>query len=152
MDAVTRTDLDVGPTRDSSHWRNYVTRRTLLIAVLSGYWITIFIGTHVPSIPQSLADQGDKSLHFVAYCGLAVVLLVWCARLRPLSVGTVAVLWLVIAGYGVFDEVTQLLVGRDCELGDWIADIIGAASGLLITWPIASRIFRERWSRSTDTV
>lgn len=149
MAAVTTTDSDGATiTRGSLLRRWFPTRRTLLFAVLSGYWIFIFIGTHLPTIPQGLADQGDKTLHFCAYGGLAVVLLIWRARLRPLSFGTVAILWLLIAGYGIFDEITQPLVGRDCELGDWIADIVGAAIGLAVAWPIAATIFRRRWSKS----
>ena len=31
---------------------------------------------------------------------------------------------------GVVDEVLQTFVGRDCELGDWVADVIGASIGL----------------------
>jgi VanZ family protein len=34
---------------------------------------------------------------------------------------------LILALYGAFDEQTQKLVGRHCDLRDWFADMAGAA-------------------------
>ena len=34
-----------------------------------------------------------------------------------------------LAVVGAFDEITQPLVGRDCELLDWCADVVGAVVG-----------------------
>jgi len=38
---------------------------------------------------------------------------------------------LACAVYGVLDEVTQIPVGRSCDLYDWFADVIGIAVGIL---------------------
>ncbi len=114
--------------------------RLILACALVTYWLAMFFGTHLPRIPRSLAEQSDKLLHFVAYGGLAVLLLGWRASRRVPTLQTVVMLWVLIAVYGLFDETTQPLVGRHCDFGDWIADIIGAAIGLAVTWPVTLRV------------
>ncbi len=120
-------------------WR--ITARMALVALLSAYWLSMFLGTHMDRVPKSLAEQSDKVLHLGGYCGLAVLLLVWRISRGPASFRTVALIWLLIASYGALDEITQPLSGRQCEFADWIADLIGAALGLAVTWPLASRLF-----------
>jgi VanZ family protein len=75
-------------------------------------------------------ETTDKLLHFSAYAGLAfLVALNWWLR-RPFGwrQGLVAVA--LVAVYGMVDELTQIPVGRDCELFDWVADLAGSASGV----------------------
>ena len=121
--------------------RRRITARMALVVLLSAYWLSMFLGTHMARVPKSLAGQGDKVLHLSAYAGLAVLLLAWRISRGPATFRTVALIWLMIAGYGAFDEITQPLVGRHCDFTDWIADLIGAAVGLAVTWPVASRLF-----------
>lgn len=121
--------------------RRRITARTALVALLSAYWLSMFLGTHIARVPVSMAEQGDKLLHLGGYGGLAVLLLAWRISRGPASFRTVALIWLLIAGYGAFDEITQPLVGRNCDFADWIADLIGTALGLAVTWPVASRFF-----------
>ena len=121
--------------------RRRITARMALVALLSAYWLSMFLGTHIARIPKSLADQSDKVLHLGGYCGLAVLLLTWRISRGQASFRTVALIWLLIGGYGAFDEITQPLVGRQCDFADWITDLIGAALGLAVTWPVASRLF-----------
>lgn len=121
--------------------RGRLAARMALAALLAAYWLSMFLGTHIHRVPQGLAGYGDKTLHLCAYGGLAVLLLAWRISRGPVAFRTVAVFWLLIAGYGAFDELTQLLVGRQCEFADWIADLSGAALGLVVTWPLASRFF-----------
>lgn len=112
----------------------------------------MFFGTHLPRIPRSLAEQSDKLLHFVAYGGLAVLLLGWRASRRVPTLQTVVMLWVLIAVYGLFDETTQPLVGRHCDFWDWIADIIGSAIGLAITWPVTLRVIARLRARHPAAV
>lgn len=131
-------------------WRWPSVIRLVLVCALVTYWLAMFFGTHLPRLPKSLAEQSDKVLHFVAYGGLAVLLLGWRASRRVPTLQTVVMLWVLIAVYGLFDEVTQPLVGRHCDFGDWIADITGAGLGLVVTWPIVVRVIaRLRAARST---
>ena len=104
--------------------------RRLTIAVLASYWLLLFLGTHYPKAPQFGSDTADKFLHFGAYAGLGFLLCACRAatgRLRWLHViGMIGLL----AVYGAVDEVSQTVVGRDCELGDWYADVAGATVGI----------------------
>ncbi len=84
----------------------------------------------------------DKFLHFMGFCAIGVVTIwriVGPAQRVSLAVlaGWLAFLW----AYAAFDEITQQLVGRDCELGDWMADAMGAIVGIGIC--IMSAWFRR---------
>lgn len=135
----------------SSHDRSHRSNRGLptivrigLVAVLVIYWSSMFFGTHLPQMPQSLAGHSDKLLHFCAYGGLAVLLLSWRITRGRVSMRQLLVLWLMIGAYGIFDEVTQPLVGRDSDVKDWLADLTGAAIGLAVTWPVATWLLAPR--------
>lgn len=101
--------------------------------LLAMYWLAMFIGTHV-----KLADSvdifqiRDKVVHFAAYAGLAFLAAAF-QRSRKGEVGwlDLAAIWLLAAGYGLFDEITQTYVGRTCDPLDWLADLAGAATGLI---------------------
>ena len=109
-------------------------RGVLIVAFI--YWAAVFIGTHLPSdsIPQTTSD---KTLHFVAYCGLAI-LVSWAALLRfgpPWSVP--ARVLGVLALYAAFDEWTQTFVaGRDGDVRDWLADIGGSLVGVGMVYAV----------------
>lgn len=136
--------INVGVTTPSSKGGRSATSKLVtairigLIAALAIYWSTMFFGTHLPAMPQSLAGQSDKVLHCGAYFGLATLLLTWRISRGPVSFRDIVLIWLMIGLYGIFDEVTQPLVGRHADYEDWLADLTGAAIGLGITWPIAS--------------
>ncbi len=119
--------------------------RRALLAILVIYWISMYVGTHVPTLPSVIADHADKLIHCCAYGGLAFLLILAIGSRRSITFRQLVFVWLFVAGYGVFDEVTQPLVGRHADLVDWVADIFGAAIGLLIGWPIAAR--GELWLR-----
>ncbi len=109
---------------------------TLIVsAMLVIYWVALFYGTHVKIPPGMLPRNSDKIVHFSAYAGLGVLLMTLRATRGPFPWFSVIARWFVLAGYGVFDELTQLLVARDAEVYDWIADSVGAALGLgLVTF------------------
>jgi VanZ family protein len=98
------------------------------------FWLALFIATHIPTPPDLLPPNGgDKLAHFGAYLVLALLL----ATAWELAGGVrtrrhLIFAWFAVLGYAVFDEVTQTLVGRDCEFWDWLADASGAAIGLLL--------------------
>jgi len=119
-------------------------RQKLVLTVLLLYWPAIFIGTHIPQIPQWVGQIviSDKVVHFVAYLFLSFLL--WLAvnpdkkvhwRKPAVWVILFAVVW-----YGVIDEWLQMYVGRDADVHDFFADLAGAVTGLLILtfvnfWP-----------------
>lgn len=122
-------------------------RRWLSVLVL-GYFMALFVGTHIPRVPQGLTPGlSDKHLHFLAYGGLAFLIAARRSCSRRMTWRHYAILWLIIAAYGALDELLQIPVGRDAEVADWLMDIAGAAAGLLacefLTRWVSSRSFAK---------
>jgi VanZ family protein len=106
--------------------------KTWALALLVVYWLALFVGTHMPRGPQELLPKNvsDKLLHFTAYGGLAFLLCLNGSLRRPLGWRQFAIVLALLAGFGAFDEITQIPVGRDCDILDWIADVTGATLGI----------------------
>jgi VanZ family protein len=104
----------------------------LWLALFAAYLLALFTGTHLPPEVGSLpGDQSDKLLHFAAYAGLAWLLgMAWESSTGRLNGRHLWFAWLAITGFAAVDEVTQLLVHRDADPLDWLADAAGAAVGL----------------------
>jgi len=113
-------------------WRPDFRNANLWQLVLAGYWIALFLGTHLPSEVSSLPGQPvDKVSHFVGFAGLAILLATtWQTAAGKLSRNHLWVVWIVTALYGALDEWTQSFVGRETSAGDWLADVLGAGIGL----------------------
>ena len=99
------------------------------------YLTALVTGTHLPH-PEKLIpiESNDKLLHFGAYFGLAFLMATRLQSLRPVTWRAMLVIWSLAAFTGIVDELTQMLPGinRHCEFNDWLADIAGAACGLLL--------------------
>lgn len=120
--------------------------RRILWTLTVTYWVALFTLTHVPPAHLPQGPGGDKAMHFLAYFALAFLVgstfyLAFPARVRlmPLAVIVLA------AGYGAFDELTQPLVGRFAEWGDWYADCAGAAAAAAVLF-VLQRLFPPRAS------
>lgn len=100
-------------------------RRGLLIVI----WVLLATLTHIP-VPQVVQEMrvSDKLMHLVAYFPLGFLLSQ--SRVRGVSSGKACLL--VIAVYGLLDELLQIPVGRTASVFDWIADVIGAATGIVV--------------------
>ena len=102
--------------------------------------VVIYMGAifYVSSIPEPPIPVGtDKPLHWLAYLGLAVVVVRALAGGLPRRIGAgVAVAALLITiGYGATDEVHQLFVpGRSGDVNDLMADAGGALAGTIACW------------------
>lgn len=119
-------------------------RQKLTIILLLVYWLGIFTLTHIP-IPQLVYKAGvsDKGLHFLAY--FILVFLLWFAVSPDKKVNwRRATAWwvlLVVVWYGVADEVLQGFVGRSCDVMDFLWDLAGTLTGLILFsfltfWPV----------------
>jgi len=110
-------------------------RQKLTIIPLLLYWPAIFVLGHI-SIPRLVYEAGvsDKSLHLLAY--LVLVFLLWFAINPDRKVnwrrGTVWWVLLVVGLYGLVDELLQHLVGRTCDIADFLANLAGAFGGLVL--------------------
>ena len=99
------------------------------------YLTALVTGTHLPHPEDLISIEGnDKWLHFGAYFGLAFLLATWRQTSRPVTRRALLAIWSFAAFTGVVDELTQMLPGinRQCEFADWLADIVGAACGLVV--------------------
>jgi VanZ family protein len=101
----------------------------LAILCLALYWIAIFTGTHLPSVMDFSPNIHDKSKHFLAFFGLAILLCyVTNSRNYVKRFGVIAMTCLI---YAAVDEITQAFVpGRVPDFQDFVADAVGVASGI----------------------
>ncbi len=103
------------------------------LALLVIYWLCMFVGTHIPQHDLIVPEQiSDKLVHAVAYAGLTVLLLLNLFLRTSLRWYHGLIVVLTVAAVGIFDELTQIPVGREFDLVDWAADMIGALTGLAI--------------------
>ena len=110
-------------------------RAALMVRVLSiAVIISMFLGTHIPPPfgPQEISHM-DKVLHFSAYLLLTTCLLAsWELASGTLQPTHYFMVWLVVILYGLFDEITQIPFGRQCDGLDWLADVAGTVTGLIL--------------------
>lgn len=121
----------------------------IALAILLLYWLAIFTTTHLPQFSQQGQGHLDKVYHFCAYGGLSfLVCLAWNAR-RRLRLRHFVVVLLVLAAYGAFDELSQIPVGRSCDIDDWYADMLGALAGI-VAFGVLRRMLEKSPSRSAQ--
>ena len=110
-------------------------KKIIMTILLTGYWIAIFILTHIP-IPQIIykANVSDKTLHFVAY--LIFTFLLWAAISpdKKINWRKLTIWWVipVLIAYGAIDEWLQQYVNRSTDLTDFFANMKGVAAGLIL--------------------
>lgn len=100
--------------------------------VIGGYWLAMFVATHIPSKVVPDLHVTDKVEHFAAYGLLAMLMggyawarrwCLWRSAIWPIVIGAI---------YGAVDELTQPYFNRACDIRDWRADVIGAVLGTAI--------------------
>ncbi|HEX5471275.1 MAG TPA: VanZ family protein [Lacipirellulaceae bacterium] len=115
---------------------NFAAYAKLCQLALVCYFAVLFVGTHLPPnshlLPRSI-EHFDKVCHFTGYTILAGLIATTCQMAAgKLALRHLCWIWLGVAIVAAIDEVTQIPVGRDCDIWDWIADILGAVTGLLL--------------------
>lgn len=110
-------------------------QRSRLWVPVAIYMAAIF---YVSSLSQPpIPANTDKPLHWLAYGGLAVLVVRALAGGIPrrISAGVAGAAILITVGYGVTDEVHQLFVpGRSADVFDLVADAAGAVAGTAACW------------------
>ena len=113
------------------------------------YWLALTVGTHLPRVPQVIvfSHGWDKLWHFLAFAGLAyLACIAWTMQPHSaLKLPQFGIVLLAFSLYGALDEITQIPVGRTCELADWWADVFGTLTGVLLfiaTSAVGRRIVR----------
>ena len=128
-----------------------IAARARTLAVV--YFLVLFAGTHTPlENVEVVVTTSDKWLHFGGYAVLTVLVLAgWELTIGTLQPKHYFAVWLAGVLYGVFDEVSQTPVGRTCDMNDWIADVAGVVTGLLVFRLGRSVLHRAiAWTTSTS--
>lgn len=100
--------------------------------VLILYWVLLFTGTHLPTLPKMPASVNDKTLHLGAFFGLTI-LLCWVVQTRRKVWKKFAWVAMVAISYAAFDEITQSFVrGRITDVKDFAADTLGVVLAILV--------------------
>ena len=127
-------------------------RRTLGLWLPVALWAAaIFILSSFPALPEPPGLSGlDKPEHYIAYAGMSILVFravhgIW----NRWSLATVALVTVIASAfYGATDEVHQIFVPpRCCEFLDWVADMLGAISGVIIA-SITVMLLRRRNSNN----
>ncbi|MDX1963329.1 MAG: VanZ family protein [Pirellulales bacterium] len=122
----------------------FTTARLLMTVsgiILGLYVLTQFVLTHI-ALPASLGSSWnlpldeDKVLHFLAYGGLGLIAGAWWSWGRMPTLAQFLALGGILIAYAALDEITQIPVGRHADVVDWLFDVAGIISGLLVVWLI----------------
>ena len=91
----------------------------------------LFLLSELEGTSALLPAGVDKVVHGGLYSILGLSL-AW-GRARTGFAGSTVLLLIIGAGYGALDEWHQSFVpGRDANLGDWMADVVGVMLGLML--------------------
>lgn len=133
-----RGSLEVSIASPFRFWR-------LVLALL--VTAAVFVLTHLPPeyVPKDLALQGrDKLIHAGAYALITLSFLLAVDRRARWRLPILLVLG--IAAVGGVDELTQPYVGRACDPGDFVADLVGIGIAGVIVLSIGQGIRVRRRS------
>ena len=125
-------------------------------AILALYCLGMVLATHLPDIDAYAPDRVrqlryfDKVVHLSLYLGWAL-LWAWVLSARGTGIGRRALVLLFAGGalWGMLDEMTQVFVRRQPDIGDWACDLLGLALALAII-VLHSRRVRGRRATSPE--
>lgn len=116
----------------------------LLCWAIAILWLSSLTPRELPDSAFLLWDKLNHLLAFAVGGWLAATALRVTRPTMPVA-GALAAAVVLIAAFGVLDETVQTLTpGRSGgNLGDWVADVIGAVLGSLLSVPTYRRICRD---------
>jgi hypothetical protein len=122
--------------------------RSLLVLLKSIFWITIiftFVEAIVPPEHALRIFAWDKAEHFSAFYALTILALFAFPARSWIVIG------LALAALGGMIELIQALplVGRDCDIRDWAADLIAISAALL---PLTAFRWRDSHRQNSGKV
>ncbi|GAA4457554.1 VanZ family protein [Novipirellula rosea] len=111
-----------------------ITKKTILgfrlaIFALAGYWLLIFVLTHIPSAMIKPPKISDKLMHFTAFGGLGMLMCYVTTSDR--LVRRFSMIAIIGMSYAAIDEYTQGFVrGRSPDPMDFVADTAGILTAI----------------------
>ncbi|HVX13388.1 MAG TPA: VanZ family protein [Pirellulales bacterium] len=149
------TDNDLAAAASAHHKRR-------AIGWLVGFWLLLVSLTHVPSPFPKVGepDHFDKVVHFSLYGTLGLLALHALTVRAANSAAMVRCvgIFAAVTAFGLFDEATQPLTGRDFDWFDWLADGVGVLAGIALyeavrrrrTLHATSKLSNKRWASETE--
>ena len=115
----------------------------IAIVALAGYWLLLFIATHIPPNPvMSYVRLNDKLVHACAFSGLAF-LVAWAVPTNKSKLNqNIAIAAMISVVYAGIDELLQIPVGRTADWLDFAADCAGICIGLTVYWIARALVLR----------
>ena len=113
-----------------------ITKKTILgirlaMFALAGYWLVIFLLTHVPSSMIKPPKISDKLMHFLAFGGLGMLMCYVTTSDR--LVRRFSIIAIIGMSYAAIDEYTQGFVrGRSPDVMDFVADTAGILAAIAV--------------------
>ncbi len=111
-------------------------KKRIIYIPLTIYWIILLTLTTLPGNELPKTGVNDKIEHFSAYFilgGLLSLTLLFQNKYNKLKKHFAIFTGLIVALYAGLDEIHQLFVpGRDCDILDWTADMVGTSLGILL--------------------
>ncbi|WP_442510983.1 VanZ family protein [Novipirellula sp. SH528] len=113
-----------------------ITKKTILgirlaMFALAGYWLVIFVLTHVPSSMIKAPKISDKLMHFLAFGGLGMLMCYVTTSDR--LVRRFSIIAIIGMSYAAIDEYTQGFVrGRSPDPMDFVADTAGILAAIAV--------------------
>lgn len=110
------------------------------IVLLGIYWLSIFVGTHLPAVVDFSPNVNDKLKHISAFFGLATLLcyVTNSQQLVKRFAGIIAICLI----YAAIDETTQMFIpGRTADPYDFLADGLGVC--LAVTCYVSLKVVVE---------
>jgi VanZ family protein len=97
--------------------------------------VLIEVLTSLPRTPPLGDLPGtDKAGHIGMYAVFSYLTCRAASDWRP-TVGVIAAVCAALAVWGALDEWHQVLIaGRSAEVADWLADVAGVGTGVLVRW------------------
>lgn len=107
------------------------------------YWLAVTIANILPINTFEKYQLNDKLEHYLVYLVLTLFIFFSCVlqkRIAILRTHPFVSAFLFIAFYGMLNELIQLYVpGRFCDVKDWLADVAGALTGIVLLFPFFSK-------------
>ena len=100
------------------------------------FWLSSMSNPPIPDIFKF--PHSDKLLHALAFSAVgAAAALGTAIRKHALSISTFLEAWILTGFYGFIDEIHQRFTpSRSSDVADWLADVIGAAIGILLFFAV----------------
>lgn len=124
--------------------------RITLLVLLIGYWLAIFTLTHLPPKDLPQVNVSDKIEHFVGYGILGALFYLTLWAYRPEFRYAWLLVIVIAMCYGAIDEWLQLVVGRTCDLHDWLADVGGSVLAVAVLSGVRWALWRRTIARQKD--